>query len=77
LQEFTVIDCYRLLEAAQSAALDPLLRALAANPHFQKIVIITKCASAEAVKYLRQLQAVIDLRLALKADQWLAVADEI
>jgi hypothetical protein len=41
------------------------------------VVIMTKCASAEAIKNLLQLPSTTDLRLVMKKENWLAVADEI
>jgi hypothetical protein len=41
------------------------------------VIIMTKCASAGAMKNLLQLNKATNLRLVLKFDQWLAVTDEI
>jgi hypothetical protein len=43
----------------------------------QQVTIITKFASADAIRNLLQLPTDTDLRLALAPDQWLAMADEI
>jgi hypothetical protein len=77
LQEFTWADWCPLPEAAQSAALDPLLRALAASPHLQGVVTATTWASDDAMQNLLQLGPAADLRLVLERDHWLAVTDEI
>jgi hypothetical protein len=74
LQTFSFID-WR--QAAQSAALDPVLQALSACPHLRDISILTKFASTDAIRNLLQLPADTALSLALPPDQWLAVADEI
>jgi hypothetical protein len=76
LQEFGWYD-WNGQEAVQSAALDPVLLALPACPQLRVVTIMTKCASADAVKNLLQLQSATELHLVLKTDQWLAVADEI
>jgi hypothetical protein len=66
------------LEAEQSAALDPILRSLKACPHLRRVAILTRCASADAMENLLQLQSSTELSLALETDQqWLAVADEV
>jgi hypothetical protein len=77
LQEFIWADFRSQREAAQGAALDPVLWALSACPHLRNVAIRTTCASADATKNLLQLPAVTTLRLSLKADQWFAVANEI
>jgi hypothetical protein len=77
LQEFILADsCHRLV-AAQEDTLDPVLRALPTCPHLQKVIIKTRCASADAMKNLLQLQSTTELLLVLTPDHWLAVADEI
>jgi hypothetical protein len=76
LQEFGWF-CWNVQEAVQSAAPDPVLLALPACPQLRVVTIMTKCASADAVKNLLQLQSATELHLVLKTDQWLAVADEI
>jgi hypothetical protein len=77
LQEFTLFDFCPLLEAAQSTAFDPVLQALLACPHLQRVFIKTEFASADAIRNLLQLPTLTRLILLLKPDQWLAVADEI
>jgi hypothetical protein len=77
LQEFILFDFCRLLEAAQSTTLDPVIQALSACRHLQRVFIMTEFASADAIRNLLQLPTDIDLRLALTPNQWLAVADEI
>jgi hypothetical protein len=64
-------------EAAQSAAPDPVLLALPACPQLRVVTIMTKCASADAVKNLLQLHSTTELHLVLETNRWLAVADEI
>jgi hypothetical protein len=78
LQEFLFYDWCPLLGTAQSStALHPLLRALPACPHLRKVGIMTKCASADAMKNLLKLRPATELHLVLEKDYWLAVADEI
>jgi hypothetical protein len=79
LQEFHWIDLYSRvqLEAVQSAALDPVLKALAACPHLRNVVIATAFASGDAIRNLLQLPTKNVLRLDLTPDHWLTVADEI
>jgi hypothetical protein len=77
LQEFTWFDFDSRLEAAQITAVDPVLWALPACPHLRKVVIMTKCASADTRKNLLQLHSATNLRIVLETDLWLAVADEI
>jgi hypothetical protein len=78
LQEFFLFDLRSYRKAApQDYFLDPVLRALPACPHLRKATITTECASTDAVKNLLHLPEAADLRLILKTEQWLAVADEI
>jgi hypothetical protein len=77
LQEFTWIDWSFLLEAAQITALSTVLQSLPACPHLRKATILTEWASVDAVRNLLHLHKAADLRLILKPEQWLAVADEI
>jgi hypothetical protein len=78
LQEFNWIDLYVQEAATQDITFDPVLRALAACPHLRMVTIMTKCASAGAMKnLLRNLHSATDLRLVLETNHWLAVADEI
>jgi hypothetical protein len=71
------IDQRPLLEATQSTVFDPVLRALSACPHLQLVTIVTKFASADAIRNLLRLPAHTVLRLALPLDHWLTVANEI
>jgi hypothetical protein len=77
LKRFIWVDTCPLLEAAQSTALDSLLRVLSACPHFQIVTIMTRCGSADAIRNLLQLPTDTALTLGLTPDQWLAVTDEI
>jgi hypothetical protein len=78
LEDFTWADLYSQTEAAQINNIDPVLRALTACPHLQKVSILTQYASsADAMKNLLQLQSATDLRLVLTTEKWLAVTDEI
>jgi hypothetical protein len=77
LQKFRLMDCRRLLEAAQSTTLDPVLQALSTCPHLQELTILTQFASAAAIRNLLQLPTDTALSLGLTPDQWLMVADEI
>jgi hypothetical protein len=56
-----------------------VLRALPDCPHLRKVDIMTKYASADAMKNLLlvQLRPATELRLVLEMDHWLAVANEI
>jgi hypothetical protein len=77
MQEFTWNDHYSLLQATHITFLDPVLLALSACPHFQRVFIMTTHASANAMKKLLQLQPAAELRLAMGKEHWLAVVDEI
>jgi hypothetical protein len=78
LEKFAWFDPYSQLEAEQNIPLDPVLRALAACPHLREVSIWTRCASADAIKNLLQLQSAAELHFVLKMSQWLVVAaDEI
>jgi hypothetical protein len=76
LRDFMWVDFGPLQETVQRAALDPVLWAVAANPHLREITIITRSASADALKSLLQLHSAIDLRLVLNTtENWLAVVN--
>jgi hypothetical protein len=77
LQEFIWADHLSQLETVQITALDPLLKALPACPHLQRVIIMTKYASSNATKNLLQLRSATNLYLVLGKEHWLAVADEI
>jgi hypothetical protein len=81
LREFRWIDFVSgtLQETApQDATTDLVLQALPACSHLREVTIMSKYASANAVKNLLQCRRTIDLRLVvLKTEHWLAVADEI
>jgi hypothetical protein len=77
LVDFSWFDICSLEEESQISTLDPVLLALPACPHLRKIDISTRYASDDAVKNLLQLPTDTALRLALKPDHWLVVADEI
>jgi hypothetical protein len=85
LQEFTWSDLCSRLEVANFTALDPVLWALPSCHHLRKVLLMTRCASADAMKNLLQVQpatatataTAIDLCLVLEMEQWLLVADEI
>jgi hypothetical protein len=75
VQEFRWIDCSQTVEGT---SLDPVLRKLPACQHLRKVDIMTKYASAGAMKSLLQLPKDIDLSLLqTNKDHWLAVADGI
>jgi hypothetical protein len=76
LQEFTWRD-YASRRAPRDLSLDPVLLALPACLHLRKVVIVTKCASADAMKNLLQLKSATVLHLVLEKEHLLAVADEI
>jgi hypothetical protein len=67
----------RQTDEAQITALDSVLRALPTCPHLRKVTIMTKCASADAIKHLLHLHSATMLDLELGKEDWLAVADEI
>jgi hypothetical protein len=77
LQVFGWIDLYSQTEAAQITTIDSVLQALPACQHLREVDMRTKYASADAIRNLLQLQSATELRLVLKMDHWLAVADEI
>jgi hypothetical protein len=77
VQEFTWADQCSRLEAAQITALDPVLQSLTSWSHLRKATIMTGCASTDAMQNLLHLHKATNLRLILKTEQWLAVADEI
>jgi hypothetical protein len=58
-------------------AVDPVLWALPACPHLRKVLIGTKCGSADALKNLLQMHEATELHLILKTEHLLAVTDEI
>jgi hypothetical protein len=64
--------------APHEATTDLLLQVLPACSHLRQITIITKYASVDAMKsLLHQCRRTTNLRLFLKTEHWLAVADEI
>jgi hypothetical protein len=82
LQIFGWIDLYSQQpeEAAQITAIDPVLWALPACPHLQKITIMTRYATVtRAMKNLLHIQSTtyLHLRLVLSMSQGLVLADEI
>jgi hypothetical protein len=77
LHKFTLIDRRSLPEAAQSTVVDPMLQALSDCPHLRQGFIMTKFASADAIRSLLQLTTDPFMTLALTPDQWLLAADEI
>jgi hypothetical protein len=84
LKEHPALQQFRLIKltvtvgpAPLDLSLDPVLRALPACPHLRKVLIMTNCASADAMKNLLQLRPASDLRLGVNTEHWLAVADEI
>jgi hypothetical protein len=76
LQELTWFD-YGSQPGPPDLFFDPVLRVLPACPHLRRVTILTKCASADAMKNLLQMQSAIDLYLLLEKEHLLAVADEI
>jgi hypothetical protein len=77
LQAFNWADPIFQMEAAPISGLDPVLLALPACPNLRMATIMTRYASADAMKNLLQLQSTTELLLVLTMEQWLAVADEI
>jgi hypothetical protein len=78
LHEFTWFDCGSRREVAPwDFSLDLVLQALPTCPHLELVYIMTKCASADAVKNLIQWRTAAKLHLTLTPDHWLAVADGI
>jgi hypothetical protein len=63
LKEHPALQQFRLIKwtvtvgpAPLDLSLDPVLRALPACPHLRKVLIVTNCASADAMKNLLQLR---------------------
>jgi hypothetical protein len=77
LEELYCFDYGSRIEAAQSTALDLVLRVLPACLHLRTVTIMTASASADAMKNLLQLGPATDLDLVLKTEHWLAAADAI
>jgi hypothetical protein len=77
LEYFTWFDFCSLQQAQRNTSLDPVLQALSACPHLRKVCIMTKCASADAVRKLLHLPTIANLYLVLNKEHWLAVANEI
>jgi hypothetical protein len=78
LQDFTWYDCCPLLEVApQDLSPNIVLRALPACPHLQNVLIMSECASSDAMKNLLQLRPATELHLVLETEHWLSVADAI
>lgn len=79
LQEFIWTDSMFMgAVATQGITIDPLLRALPACPHLREVTILTKCASADAIKSLLQVRPATTLCLVLQTtEHWLAVIDEV
>jgi hypothetical protein len=77
IREHTALQEFTWADAAHITALDPVLRSLHACPRLRKVGIMTKCASADAVKNLLHLHQTTELDLVLETDQWFAVTDEI
>ncbi len=81
LREHTVLQefgwCDFAPETVQITALDPVLQALRACPYLQKVDIVTKCASVDAIQNLLQLRPATELSLMLGMEKYAAVANEI
>jgi hypothetical protein len=81
LREHTVLQefgwCDFAPETVQITALDPVLQALLACPYLQKVDIVTKCASVDAIQNLLQLRPATELSLMLGMEKYSAVANEI
>jgi hypothetical protein len=77
LREHTALQEFTWCDQCSRANPDLLIRVLPACPHLEKVTIMTKCASADAINNLLQLMLATKLRLLLDTNQWLAVADEI
>jgi hypothetical protein len=69
LQECTGVD---RSEAVQDLSPDVVLLALPACPHLREVTIMTKCAGANAIKYLLQLRPATQLHLVLEMDKYSA-----
>jgi hypothetical protein len=77
LEQFGWIDHCSRMEEAQITAVDPVLWALPSCLYLRKVLVMSKCASADARKNLLQLHSATELHLVLETEHWLAVADEI
>jgi hypothetical protein len=77
LQEFLWADLCTRRETAQITAPDPVLQSLPACPHLRKATIMTELGSVDVTKNLLQVNSGTDLNLALRKEDWLAVANEI
>jgi hypothetical protein len=62
---------------SQDQILDPVLRALSDCPHLREVVLMTKCASTDAIRNLLRSSTLTSLHLIQKPEHWLVVADEI
>jgi hypothetical protein len=76
LQKFSWYDVSPQ-EGHQDDCLDSVLRALPACSHLREVVVMTKCASSNAVKNLLHSPRFTNLSLVMNKEHWLAVADEI
>jgi hypothetical protein len=80
LREHTVLQGFTWVDKTSREfpfSLDPVLWTLSACPHLLNVVIITKCASVDAMKNLMRLRPATKLRLVVDPEKWLALADEI
>jgi hypothetical protein len=77
LEHFTWADSSWLDAKNRGPALDPVFQALLACPQLRRVLMITQCASADAVQNLLQSPTVISLYLELNPEHWLAVANEV
>jgi hypothetical protein len=77
LRDHTTLKNFTWADPRSQTDPDLVLRALPACPHLREVTIMTKYASADAMKNLLQLTPATKLYLVLEMDQLLAVADEI
>lgn len=62
---------------SQDKTLDPVLRALPECPHLREVVIMTNCASKDAIRNILRSSTITNLHLIQNPEHWLVVADEI
>jgi hypothetical protein len=77
LEDFHWIDACSLQEVHQDTTTDSVLRALPDCPHLRNTTIMTKSASADAVRNLLHSPRLMVLSLAMNTEHWLVGGDEI
>jgi hypothetical protein len=64
-------------QSPDKTTFDPVLRALPDCPHLREVFIMTKCASADAIRNLLRSSTLTNLHLIQEPEDWFVVADEI